>query len=243
MRVNVFIILVAILSLTTVNGQKKTYDLGLYLGGVNYYGEIGKKKFISPNRATLGVIGKMNFNEKLSLRGSVTFFTLYDDDRDSDQPYRANGRNNSLYYSFDNTSIEASVGVEYVPFSFLKNTRNPIDFYIHGGLGAVYNEELYYPLSAGNEDVVAEKYGSRTRMVIPFGAGLKTFVGSNFMLGIELSPRYTMSDNLDGSHPDAEELEANQLPDFGSNDWYTFVGLTLTYRFGKGTNGYCDCGL
>ena len=44
-------------------------------------------------------------------------------------------------------------------------------------------------------------------MVIPFGAGLKTFVGSNFMLGIELSPRYTMSDNLDGSHPDAEELE------------------------------------
>ncbi|MFD2828706.1 DUF6089 family protein [Leeuwenhoekiella polynyae] len=243
MKAKVFVILITIITVNTLKAQKKTYDLGLYLGGVNYYGELGEKKFVAPNRATLGLIGKMNFNEKLSLRGTVTFFTLYDNDRDAADGYRGNGRNNSLYYSFENTSIEASLGFEYVPFSFFKNAQNPIAVYIHAGLGAVYNDELYYPISAGFEDVLAEKYGTRTRMVVPFGLGFKTFVGSNFMLGLELSPRYTMTDNLDGSHPDHAQLAPNKLPDFSNNDWYTFVGITLTYRLGKGNDAYCDCTL
>ena len=57
-------IALCITSITTF-AQDKSYDIGLYLGGVNYYGEIGKKNFVAPNRAFLGIIGKMNFNEKL----------------------------------------------------------------------------------------------------------------------------------------------------------------------------------
>jgi len=229
-------------SITTF-AQDKSYDIGLYLGGVNYYGEIGKKNFVAPNRAFLGIIGKMNFNEKLSARASLTYMTLYDDDRDADDGYRGTGRNNSLYYSFDNSHLELTAALEYVPFSFFKSSYNPIDFYVYGGIGAIYGDELYYPLSAGFEDVQAVKYGTRTRMIIPFGAGFKTFIGSQFMLGIELAPRYNFSDNLDGSHPDEEQLEPNQLPNFINNDWYTYIGLTLTYRIGKGGRNACYCTL
>ncbi|MAW96601.1 MULTISPECIES: DUF6089 family protein [unclassified Leeuwenhoekiella] len=230
-----------ILGLHTVSAQT-SYDLGLYLGGVNYYGEIGKKAFIAPNRAFFGVIGKMNFTESLSARASVTYLTLADNDRDVNGGYRA-GRGQDLYYSFEHTNIEASVGLEFVPFSFLKNSYNPIDFYIYGGVGAIYGDEAYYPLSSGFEDVQSVVYGNRTRLTIPMGAGIKTFVARNFMLGIELAPRYSLSDNLDGSYPDDERVEANRLFNFENNDWYTFIGLTLTYRFGKGSDAYCDCTL
>ena len=220
-----------------------TYDLGLYLGGVNYYGEIGKKAFVAPNRAFFGVIGKMNFTEKLSARASITYLTLADNDRDANDGFRGNGRGRDLYYSFEHTNIEGVVALEFVPFSFFKNKPNPIDFYIYGGLGAIYGDEAYYPLSTGFEYVESVVYGTRTRLTVPMGAGFKTFVGRNFMLGIELAPRYSLSDNLDGSYPDDERVEPNRLVNFENNDWYTYLGLTLTYRFGKGSNAYCDCTL
>ena len=240
----IFIVLSSffILGLHTVSAQT-TYDLGLYLGGVNYYGEIGKKAFVAPNRAFFGVIGKMNFTESLSARASVTYLTLADNDRDANDGFRGNGRNQNLYYSFEHTNIEGVVALEFVPFSFFKNKPNPIDFYIYGGVGAIYGDEAYYPLSNGFEDVESVVYGTRTRLTLPMGAGLKTFVGRNFMLGIELAPRYSLSDNLDGSFPDDERVEANRLPNFENNDWYTFIGLTLTYRFDKGSDAYCDCTL
>ena len=222
---------------------QKSYDLGVYLGGVNYYGEVGKKVFLAPNRPLIGVIGKMNLNEKFSVRGGISYFTLSDDDRDAGDTFRGTGRNKDLYYSFENKNLEVALGFEYVVFALFKETRNPMEIYGYGGLGAVYSDEMYYPISAGMEDVEAIKYGSRTRMVIPFGVGLKMPVGSNFTLGLELTPRYSFSDNFDGSHPDNESLEANRLPNHGDTDWYTSIGLTLTYRFGKGSNTYCDCGL
>ncbi len=229
------------INLGSVSAQT-TYDLGLYLGGVNYYGEIGKKSFVAPNRAFVGVIGKMNFTESLSARASVTYLTLADDDRDANDGYRGNGRNRSLYYSFEHSNIEAAVALEFVPFSFFKNSGNPIDFYVYGGLGAIYSDESYYPLTGSFEDVAAVQYGNRTHLTLPMGAGLKTFVGRNFILGVELAPRYSLTDNLDGSYPDDDRFEANRLPNFEDNDWYTYLGLTLTYRFGKGSDAYCDCG-
>ncbi len=237
------LILIVLFVALPVLAQEKSYDFGLYLGGVNYYGEVGKKKAIAPNRAFFGLIGKMNFNEKLSARATLTYMTLYADDHNAGDEYRANGRGQSLFYSFENSHIELTAGIEYTPFSFFKNSRNPIDFYVFGGIGAAYGDELYYPVSAGFEDVAAEKYGTSTRLVVPFGAGLKTFVGSKFMLGLELAPRYTTSDNFDGSHPDEPRLEPNQLPNFANNDWYTYIGITLTYRIGKGSDAYCDCTL
>ncbi len=243
MKFNIFTLLLCffIVSLSSLSAQT-TYDLGLYLGGVNYYGEIGKKKFIAPNRLFIGAIGKMNFTESLSARASITYLTLADNDRDANDGFRGTGRGRDLYYFFEHHNIEANVALEVVPFSFFKGTRNPVNFYIYGGVGAIYGDEAYYPLSTGFEDVESIVYGTRTRLILPFGAGLKTFVGRNLMLGLELAPRYTLNDNLDGSHPDDDRADVNRLENFENNDWYTYLGLTLTYRFGKGSDKFCECG-
>ncbi|WP_313791490.1 DUF6089 family protein [Lacinutrix neustonica] len=47
-------------------------------------------------------------------------------------------------------------------------------------------------------------------------------------------PRYTFSDEIDGSVPDAKEAVAlNSFGNLNNNDWYTFTGITLTYTFGR----------
>ena len=53
------------------------------------------------------------------------------------------------------------------------------------------------------------------------------------ILGIEVGVRYTFSDELDGSVPDAEYREPFSFGNINSNDWYVFSGFTITYTFGE----------
>jgi hypothetical protein len=60
-------------------------------------------------------------------------------------------------------------------------------------------------------------------------------LGRRFVFSAEFSPRYTFTDNIDGSAP-SELDSANAFTEFGnpnSNDWYIFAGFSLTYTFGR----------
>ncbi|WP_028377649.1 DUF6089 family protein [Leeuwenhoekiella sp. MAR_2009_132] len=235
-------IIILFLSLFTANAQK-TYDIGLYLGGTNYIGEIGNKSYLAPNRGFFGVVGKLNFNEKIALRGSFTYMNLHDNDRDAKDTFRGNGRGENLYYSFDNTNLEGTLALEYTPFQLFLDSTLPISPYVYTGFSILYGDELYYPLSAGNEDVVAIDYGNKTKTAIPVGLGLKAFVSPKIQVGIEFTMHLSSTDNLDGTEPEPQELEPNRMSYFQKNDIYNYLGLTLTYRLGKGGDDYCDCNL
>ena len=222
---------------------QKTYDLGLYLGGTNYVGEIGDKSFITPNSGFFGAIGKLNFNDKIAIRGSLVYMQLQDDDRDAKDNFRGGGRAKSLYYSFENRNIEGTIALEYTPFELFNIAGAPVSPYVYAGVSVLYGDELYYPMSPGNEDVVAIDYGNRTRTAIPLGIGIKSLVTPRIQIGIEFSTHLSFTDNLDGTEPDLDQLEDFRFSYFQKNDIYNYLGLTLTYRFGKGAGGYCNCGL
>ena len=63
--------------------------------------------------------------------------------------------------------------------------------------------------------------------------GVKSKITNNFILAFEIGARYTFSDELDGSVPDAEFREQLSFGNINSNDWYVFTGFTLTYTFGQ----------
>ena len=63
--------------------------------------------------------------------------------------------------------------------------------------------------------------------------GYKAAIAQHFVLAFEIGARYTFSDEIDGSVPDAEELQSRSFGNLNNNDWYTFTGVTLTYTFGK----------
>jgi hypothetical protein len=71
--------------------------------------------------------------------------------------------------------------------------------------------------------------------------GFKTTFLDNFILGLEVGARYTFSDELDGSVPDAEyRIDQFSFGNTNSNDWYVFTGFTITFTFGERP---CYCNL
>ena len=98
-----------------------------------------------------------------------------------------------------------------------------LDFYVFSGIGG-----LGYSVR-GNS--VMEKYivnpGGFTA-VIPVGVGSTLIYSPNFNFGLELTGRYSFSDNLDGYTSQYSS----------SNDVYYFLNFTITYKLKSGPNGW-----
>lgn len=198
-------------------------ELGIFVGGSNFIGDVGSTNYISPNQLAVGGIYKWNRSPRHSYRISVVFTDLKGEDINSDDPRRI-----QRGYSFSNQMIEISAGME---FTFL-------DFNLHSGkkLSTPY---LYSGITVSNIEDSYFFFGSQVSqdssswvLGIPMVLGFKTNFLGNLILGIEVGTRFTFSDNIDGSYPKDQSLQSSIFGNQNSNDWYTFTGLTLTYTFG-----------
>ena len=206
--------------------KAQIHEIGGFVGGSNYIGDVGSTTYISPNKLAAGILYKWNKNPRLSYRFSVTGAYYKADDLDSNEP----GRNQRGYH-FENNIKEVSLGLEFNFFDFnLHETRRKYTPYVHSGLNYFRIHDSYL---SSNIAVVEKRIGS---MAIPMTLGVKSNILPHFILAIEVGARYTFTDNLDGSNPKEESL-----PKFGNinnNDWYVFSGVTFTYTFG---NKPCYC--
>ena len=71
------------------------------------------------------------------------------------------------------------------------------------------------------------------QFAIPMIVGVKSNITENLILGAEVGARYTFTDNLDGSNPKNPNLPNLPSGNIGTDDWYVFTGVTLTYTFGE----------
>lgn len=202
------------------------HEIGIFVGGSNYIGDIGKTTYISPNQPAVGILYKWNKSPRHSYRFSYTQSKIVGNDLDSKEQSR-NGRG----YSFENNIKELSLGLEFNFLDFnLHESERKITPYIFSGISYFRYDELY--LSAGN---IVKDSGAGS-FAIPMHIGLKSNISTSMILALEVGARYTFTDNIDGSNP-----KNKNLPNFGNinnNDWYVFTGVTLTYSFG---NKPCYC--
>lgn len=216
---------VLILSILTFQlSHSQINEIGVFVGGSNFIGDVGATNYISPNSPTLGLIYKWNASPRHSWRASLIYSDLKADDNQSDDPRRVQ-RN----YNFDSNLLEIAAGIE---FTFL-------DFDLHDGvkIGTPY---LYTGISVANHNnhyflngIQTSENNSSWAYGIPMALGFKTNFLGNLILGIEVGARYTFSDELDGSIPDTESLQQYKFGNINNNDWYVFSGITLTYTFGE----------
>lgn len=207
------------------HSHAQIYEVGVYGGGSNFIGDIGSTAYIAPNAPALGIIGKWNRSPRHSWRISLIYSDLKAFDSESDDPRRRE-RN----YKFDSNILEISTGIEYTFWEFdLHKSKTEIVPYIYSGI-SIANYDNYYVNTAGAyiaENTDSWAYG------IPMVLGVKSNVLNNFILAFEIGARYTFSDEIDGSLPDAKDLEVFSFGNTNSNDWYVFTGFTLTYTFGQ----------
>ena len=201
------------------------HEFGLYLGGSNFIGDVGATDYIAPKNLTIGGIYKWNRSPRHSYRISLLFSELEGIDKNSDDPSRQ-----IRGLEFNSQIIELSAGME---FTFL-------DFNLHKG-GFVSTPYLYTGVTVtkhdnfflANSGQLEPEGTERCAYGIPMVGGYKAAIAQHFVLAFEIGARYTFSDEIDGSVPDAEELQSRSFGNLNNNDWYTFTGVTLTYTFGK----------
>ncbi len=52
------------------------HEIGIFIGGTNYVGDVGKTNYISPNNIGAGLIYKYNLNPRIALRGNVSLIPI-----------------------------------------------------------------------------------------------------------------------------------------------------------------------
>lgn len=203
--------------------QAQINEIGFFVGGSNIMSDVGDDTYLSPNNLSYGLIYKWNRSKRHSWRASVIRSVLEADDKQS----AVSGRN-QRNYSFQNTITEISAGIE---FNFFEFDLHKFDYnttpYIYTGLNYINFDNIYHRSNGFVKD------GGASSFSIPMVIGIKSRLTQKFVIGAEVGARYSLTDNLDGSHPTDERFANLRFGNLNSNDWYMFVGITLTYTFGQ----------
>jgi len=221
-----FIFVIFVLVFCNISAQ--TYEIGVFAGGANNIGDVGRTNFILPSGLAYGGLFKWNKSKRYAWRASFIHGKFKaDDSKSSISSRRQRG------YVVNNSMTEASVGLEF----------NFVDYNLHK-LGPAFTPYLYTGVTYFRYDYNYFDAGQLINfnqtdgsLAIPMTVGVKYRFNQFLILGAEIGARYTFTDNLDASNPEKSRLISGQLDvAFGnifSDDWYVFSGLTLTYTFGR----------
>jgi uncharacterized protein YchJ len=199
------------------------HEIGVFVGGSNYIGDVGKTDYLAPDDLAIGILYKWNKSTRHSWRFSYTMASITAKDVESKAPNR-----NLRGFEIKNNIKEFSAGLE---FNFLDFDLHQSDFvfspYVYSGISTfIYNET--YVINTKSE-IDYQHYS----FAIPMTVGVKAKITNHLVLGLETGARYTFTDNLDGSNPKNENFETLKFGNLNNKDWYVFTGFTLTYTFGK----------
>ena len=204
------------------------HEVGVFVGGSNYIGDVGLTNYISPNKPAFGLLYKWNKSPRHAYRFSYTQSKIIANDIDSKEPSRF-----QRGYHFENSIKEVSLGLEFNFFDFdLHKSVTKITPYLFSGISYFKYDELY----VFNGETIKDK--NENSFAFPLNLGIKSNISRYFVLGLEVGARFTFTDNIDGSNPKNENYKTLRFGNINNNDVYLFSGVILTYTFGE-TPCYC----
>lgn len=219
----IFNLLLCFFPFITLNAQIN--ELGVFLGGSNFVGDVGSTTYIAPEKLAFGVLYKWNKSPRHAYRFSYTQSTVVGNDLDSDETGR-----NKRGYRFENNIKEFSAGLEFNFFDFNLHDYHPkVTPYIFSGVNFFIYDQLYRFKTTPNT-VHSQNSNS---FAIPIILGIKSNIAPHLVLGVEVGARYTFTDDIDSSNPNTKNTNIFQFGNLNNNDWYVFSGVTLTYTFGQ----------
>ncbi|RKR14059.1 hypothetical protein CLV91_0128 [Maribacter vaceletii] len=223
-------IIFVIFAITCLGLNAQTYEVGVFAGGANTIGDVGRTSYLVPSGLAYGGLFKWNISKRYAWRASIIRGSFTADDSKSNMLSRQ-----QRGYVVDNSVLEASVGLEF----------NFVDYNLHQ-LGPAFTPYLYtgftyfrYDYNYFNGGVLQEINQKDGALAIPMTVGFKYRISQMLIFGAEIGARYTFTDNLDASNPEGSNFEPFRFGNIFSDDWYVFSGVTLTYTFGRKPCGDC----
>lgn len=195
------------------------FEIGAFVGGSNYVGEVGPTTFLRPNKIAYGGVFKYNYTTRIAFRTTVTKLPIYAEDAASKNPIRrANGN------SIKNNLTEFSLGLEFNFFDY-----NVADWRIDHTPYFVFETAIFsYSKALSISDTNEINYANGIGVAIPFGIGYKAKLVDKLAFALETRVRYTLTDHIDNG-----DVSTNIYDNNKTNDWYFFTGFSLVYTFGR----------
>nr|WP_278008627.1 DUF6089 family protein [Flavobacterium gyeonganense] len=81
-----FNLLLCFFPFITLNAQIN--EIGVFLGGSNFIGDVGRTTYIAPEKPAIGILYKWNKSPRHSYRFSYTQSRITGNDRESEEPSR-----------------------------------------------------------------------------------------------------------------------------------------------------------
>jgi hypothetical protein len=190
----------------SVNGQRNS-DFGVFGGVSSYIGDINPGRLLYAPLPAGGVFYRYNLHPRQSLRASFIYGGLRGNDLDF----------NNSFQRARAASFSGTVGEFAVQFEF--------NFFPYSTEGKRWNYTPYFAAGGGIAFINTQAYTYVP--VIPFSFGFKINIYKNIGLEAEYGFRKTFYDNFDG----LKDLVAPS--DYGwlhNNDWYTFTGISVTWK-------------
>lgn len=200
-------------------------EVGVFVGVGSYNGEINPGRVLYNPKPAFGFSLRHVFNSRLSVSFQTIWCKISGSDSDFDNAYQQ-ARN----ASFENEVVDMSLQGEIYFLPLIQgDDRHSFSPYIAAGPGLA----------------VASFPGEGLRFCIPFGAGVKFCPSEMVTLSVEWKFRKLFSDLLDNIGPDYYDMSfgesaAKQRSFKCNDDWYSFLGLQVSFRLGTGRGGKCQ---
>ncbi|MFN8346765.1 MAG: DUF6089 family protein [Spirosomataceae bacterium] len=221
--------LIALLLATSLAKGQDRWELGGFLGGSGYLGDLNKSDWASKEpKAAFGLLARHNLSDHAAIRASFLHGQL--SGRDSHYPDRA-FRNFTTVSSVNELTLQAEWHLWPLTqprlHHFFKPTFSPFLFVGFGIAITHPKADMEHMIVAKPEFVMGAEIDRKAAYspfhgALPFGAGFKYRPHYQWTLTLEAGFRLTFSDYLDGI-----SFAANP----NKPDRYQFWGATVAYRF------------
>lgn len=192
---------------TSLSGQRSA-DYGVFIGTSSYLGDINTGRLFYNPLPAGGLFYRYNFHPRQSIRTNVFIGGLKANDLDFPNNFQTTR----------GASFSALVGEWTAQFEF--------NFLPYSTQGKKWN---YSPYIAGGAGVTFINSTSvAVKPVIPFSVGFKINIHKNLGLEVEYGFRKTFYDNFDGLK---DSVAPSDYAWTHNNDWYTFTGIAVTWKF------------
>ena len=116
------------------------HEIGLFIGGANYVGDVGSSNYVYPENPALGLIYKWNRTTRYSLRANFMYTSIGKSDYNPNDFARF-----MRQYRFENSILEFSAGTEINFFDFnLHGSDKLFTPYLFLGVGYIKYDLFYH---------------------------------------------------------------------------------------------------
>ena len=201
------------------SAQSQDMEVGIFGGGSYYIGDLNPVKPFQNTQLSYGLLARYSLDTRWAFRVAVVHGKITGDASNG----TPNIRNEAISFYNTLTDISGVVEFNFIPY-FVGSQHHRISPYIYAGISG-----FYYSGVATYSKSVSEMNG--TNFSIPFGLGAKYSISNRVGLQVYWEMHKTFFDKLDDVYGDLLPGGTIIVGDPNTNDWFSFAGVSLSYKF------------